>query len=405
MMKILDVNGTKVVHHYLPSKLTNIQILTNVGSANEDENHEGYAHILEHNFFKGSVKRPGPMDIQTAANDIGGKINAFTSIDVTNYYISTLNEFFREGFDILADMYQNPLFPEDEFVKELNPILSEMRRYEDDPDSYLSNRMMPVMLGRSAGHPIIGTEESVKGSSVEKIRAFCDRYYGGNNTMISVVGGVKEDEVIAVISDLFPADGRIIEKPAVPEVKHSSGKTSFSKPGITEAVYSLNYPALDRFHPDRYKQSLMSYILGGNDSGMLHEQIRENLGLSCYGIYASQGHFDSHSILEISTGIAPEQLDQCHDEVMGQIKKITTDRIDSTRLARAKASLRTSIAAASENSGGYNSSISIAILKGMTENPLEKLLAEIEATTIDDVIDMAQRTFSVEPFKGVLLPE
>ena len=160
-MKILDVNGTKVVHHYLPSKLTNIQILTNVGSANEDENHEGYAHILEHNFFKGSVKRPGPMDIQTAANDIGGKINAFTSIDVTNYYISTLNEFFREGFDILADMYQNPLFPEDEFVKELNPILSEMRRYEDDPDSYLSNRMMPVMLGRSAGHPIIGTEESV----------------------------------------------------------------------------------------------------------------------------------------------------------------------------------------------------------------------------------------------------
>ncbi len=405
MMKILNVNGTKVVYHYLQSKLTNVQILTNVGSAHETEDEEGYAHILEHNFFKGSKKYPNQMDIQTAANDIGGKLNAYTSLDVTNYYITTLNEFFRKGFDILADMYQNPLFPEDEFIKEINPILSEMRRGEDNPDGYLSNRMMPVIIGRAAGHPVIGTENSVKNSSVEKIKVFRDRYYGGNNTMISVVGGVKEDEVVSVISEIFSTDTRYIEKPTSPEVKYKSGEMKLKKAGITEAVYSLVYPALDRNDPNRYKQSLMTYILGGNDSGMLHETIREQLGLSCYGIYSSQAHFDSHSTLEISTGIAPEQLEQCHDEVNGQIKKIMNERVDGTRLARAKASLRTGIAAASENSGGYNSSISIAVLKGMTENPLEKLLTEIEATTISDIMEMAQRTFDTEPFKGILLPE
>lgn len=403
-MKILSINNTKVVYHYLPSKLTNIQILTNVGSASESLDIWGMAHILEHMFFKGSKKYPGPLDIQTAANDIGGKLNAWTWIDQTVYHITVLNDFFKQGFDILADMYQHPLFPEEEFAKELNPILSEMRRGEDNPDGYLGSRLMPAMLGDEAGHPVIGVEDTVRAATVEKMHAFRKRFYGGKNTMISVVGGVAEETVVALISELFnlPAAS---EDPIVPVVNYRAGEMQLSKPGITESVYSLCYPALNRFHPDRYKQMLMTYVLGGNDSGMLHERIREQLGLSCYGIYASQAHFDSHSVLEISTGIAPEQLEQCHEEVVGQIKRISTEMVDEKRLARAKASLRTSIAGASENSSGYNSTISIPILKGMTENPLEKLLAAVEATTVYDIMDLAQRTFCVEPYKGTLLPE
>lgn len=403
-MKILNINNTKVVYHYLPSKLTNIQILTNVGSVSEEKEIWGMAHILEHMFFKGSKKYPGPLDIQTVANDIGGKINAWTWIDQTVYHITVLNDFFEQGFDLLSDMYQNPLFPHEEFTKELNPILSEMRRGEDSPDGYLGNRLMPAMIGDEAGHPVIGTEETVRAATVESMHNFRRRFYGGNNTMISIVGGVDEKTVVRIVSELFmlpPA----AEVPNIPVVSYKSGEMTLTKPGITEAVYSLCYPALDRHHPDRYKQSLMTYVLGGNDSGMLHERIREELGMSCYGIYSSQVHFDSHNILEVSTGIAPDQLEQCHNEVLGQIKRISTELVDEKRLARAKASLRTSIAAASENSSGYNSTISIPILKGMTEDPLEKLLANIEATTVYDIRDLAQRTFCVEPYKGVLLPE
>lgn len=403
-MKILNLNNTKVVYHYLPSKLTNIQFLTNVGSASENADEMGIAHILEHMHFKSSKKYPGPMDIQTAANDIGGKLNAWTWIDQTVYHITVLNDFFREGFDILSDMYQNPLFPEEEFTKEINPILSEMRRDHDQSESYLGNRMMSAMIGDTAGHPVIGTEETIRGATVEKMHKFRKKYYGGNNTMISIVGGISEKSVVEVVSDLFTLPVAA-EPPFTPSVVYQSGSISLTKPGITEAIYSLVYPALNRFHPQHYKQVLMTYILGGNDSGMLYERLREELAMSTYGISASQGHFDSHNILEISAGIAPEQIDQCHDEVMGQIKRISTELIDERRLARAKASLRTSIAAASENSGGYNNAISIPVLKGMTENPLEKLLSSIESITVYDIKELAEETFSAAPYKGVLLPE
>ncbi len=403
-MKILNVGGTKVVYHHLPSKLTNIQILTNVGSVAEEKDCWGYAHILEHVFFKGSKHYPGANDIQTKANDIGGKLNAFTWLDVTNYYISVLNDFFRQGFHLLTDMYQHPLFPADEISKELNPILSELRRSQDDPGSYLADHIMPLMIGEQAGHPILGTEETITSASKEKIEAFRARFYGGNNVMLSIVGGVSEEEVIAAVSEMFVLPSAS-EKPIVPKVIFNAGETKLTKPGITEAIYTLTYPALDRKHPDRYKQSLMTYVLGGNDSGMLNERIREELGMSCYGISSVQVHFDSHSIIDISTGIDPAQLEQCHDEVMGQIKKIATERLDEKRLERAKASLRTSIAATSESSSGYNNAISLSVLKGTEQNPLDRLLTGIEETTLDDITRLAEQTFAVEPYKATLLPE
>ena len=132
--EVFQVNGLKVLYHRNESFLTNIQILTRVGSTAEEPSIQGMAHILEHMFFKGSQKRRGGSTISRAANDIGGKLNAYTTYDHTVYYITVLNDNFREGLDILGDMYQHPLFPEEEFKKELNPILSEYREREDDPD-------------------------------------------------------------------------------------------------------------------------------------------------------------------------------------------------------------------------------------------------------------------------------
>ena len=91
-LQLFEVKGTRVLYHQNESFLTNIQFLTNIGSAAEDDGLHGMAHILEHMFFKGSRKRPTGNAISRAANDIGGKLNAYTSYDHTVYYISVLNE-------------------------------------------------------------------------------------------------------------------------------------------------------------------------------------------------------------------------------------------------------------------------------------------------------------------------
>lgn len=404
-MKRLNINGTKVVFHYLPSKLTNIKILTNVGSCVEPKEIWGIAHILEHMFFKGSRKRPGPLQIHAEANNIGGKLNAATSLDYTSYHITVLNEFFREGFDILADMYQNPIFPADEFTKEINPILSELRQVQDSPDTFLSNKVLNNMLGEEHYHPIIGTEKTVKSATLEYVHRFRDKYYGGNNVLISIVGGLDEQQVIDVVSELFVAP-TATDVACIKNATYNGGEVSLTKEGITEAIYTLTFPALDARHPDRVKQAVMSYVLGGSEAGMLFERIREELGMSCYGIYSSIHRSDPFNLLEVSCGIEPTQVNDLHKEVINQIEKISSSKISEERLNRAKTSLRTSFAAAAESSGGYNNYIALPLLKGYDMgNPFEDLCLDIEKVTANDVLQQARNTFSAPSYKGILLPQ
>ncbi|MCR9144169.1 MAG: insulinase family protein [bacterium] len=401
--EIFDVDGVRVVHYQNDSFLTNIQVLTGVGSAAESKDIMGLAHILEHMFFKGSTKRPGGTNISRAANDIGGKMNAYTTYDHTVYYITVMNDVFEEGFDILADMYQNPLFPQAEFDKELNPILSEYREREDDPESFLVERSLQKYFGE-AYHPIIGTEETIQSATVEGMHAFKQRYYGGNNCLVCIAGGVDRETVVRTVREKFPAT-TATENPPRRDVNYIPGEINLTKPGIQEAYYNLFFPALPPGHPDRYKQDMMNYLLGGNDSALLFERIREDLGMSCYGIYSWSMRHEPFSLLGISCGIAPDELDQLHGEVEDQIKRICDSQLGEDRLRRGKASLRTSLAAKSETSNGMGGMIGVPILRGETENPVKKALREIESITLEDVLSQARATLSGPVFKSILLPE
>lgn len=394
--------GERLVFVQNKSYITNIQILTDVGSMAEDQDIHGMAHILEHMFFKGSQKFRGGTAISRAANDIGGKLNAYTTYDHTVFYISVLNDSFEAGFDLLADMYRNPLFPEDEFKKELNPILSEMREREDDPESFLMERALGKYLGGNY-HPVIGSELTVKSATVEKMHRFKNRFYGGSNCLIAVVGGVEEKRVFDMVYERF-ADHRHGEKAAPPSFTYEPGEITLTKPGIQEAHFNLYYPALGPTDPERYKQDLMSYLLGGNESALLFERIREELGMSCYGIYSYTMRTSGHSMLGISCGIAPDELAGLETEVKGCIARICDSMLEEHRLHRARASLRTSIASYAETSSGLNGMIGLPALRGETEHPVERALAQIDRITLDDVHAMAQQTFAGPAFKAVLLP-
>ncbi len=400
---IFTLNGYRILYMRNQSFLTSVQFITYAGSSAEDSENHGMAHILEHMFFKGSAKRPAGTSISRAANDIGARMNAYTSYDHTVYYISAMNTEFEEAFDILSDMYLNPIFPADEFRKELNPILSELREREDDPEDYLFEHSMQKYLGENY-HPIIGTVKSIKNSTVEKMHQFRKKYYGGENVLITVVGGAEKETVIRVLKERL-SECPVTEKPAVQKASFSPGRLELRKSGISEAYYTLMVPAVSPSAPERYKEEIMSYLLGGNDSALLYERIREELGMSCYGIYSYSMRYLPFSVLSVSTGIDPEELPQLEREVQDQIKRITDSKLEEHRLKRAKASILSSIAAKTETSAGLASLVSMAVLRGETGNPIQRAVQELSTITLEDVLETAQKTFAAEPFTGILLPE
>ncbi len=400
-MKLLEVNNTRLLFHRNASDVVNIQILTNIGSAVEVGELHGAAHFLEHMFFKGTEKRDAKQ-INRDANRIGGKLNAWTWYDQTVYHITALRERLDEAFEILCDLYQHATFPAEELEKEREVIVSEMRRYDDDPSSYLADRAWPHFCASGIAHPVIGTEKTVRALTREQLVGFRERYYGGDNVLVSVVGNVEESAVVAAMEHHF-AHRVASDAMAVAQTEYRGGELALTKPEIQEARYSLLYPALPLHHPDATRQNVMAYCLGGDSAALLFERIREELGL-CYGIYAGCARFDGFSVLEIATGCASENLERIHDESVQIIERLCNERVDEERLEMVKAAMLSSLRMAAETSGGYNRIVAIPILKGEEENPYERLNREIAEVTVEGVRSMAEQTFRAEPLKATLTP-
>ncbi len=401
-MRLETVANTQVLYEKNPSRIINIQILTDIGSSDEGKEEYGVAHFLEHMFFKGTSTRNAKR-INRDADLIGAKLNAWTWHDHTNYHISVLQENFEKGFELLSDIYLNATFPQDEFEKERTVILSEMRRYDDDPGSYLSDRAVEKFCENGLAHKVIGTENSVKSLTRDTLMQFKNRFYGGDNVLLSIVGDVEWDTVKHVIGKYFK--NHSCERPSrLATSQYRQGFFELKKAEIQESQYQLLYPALPYKHPKAAIQGLMVSVLGGNASALLFERIREELGL-CYGIYSRVYHFEAFNFVEISTGCSEKDLGTLHGEVLQIIDKFKKELIDEERLEMVKASILSSFYMGLESSSGLNSFLAMSYLHGETGEFVKNRIREIKAVTREDILQLAEETFSAHPFHAQLIAE
>ena len=121
--KILD-NGLRVILVPEPHSLaTTVMVLVEAGSKYETKDINGLSHFLEHMCFKGTTKRPKPIDIAGELDGLGAEYNAFTSQEFTSYFAKAKNEAFPKILEIIADLYLNPTFEAAEIEKEKGVIV------------------------------------------------------------------------------------------------------------------------------------------------------------------------------------------------------------------------------------------------------------------------------------------
>jgi len=130
--KILDT-GLTVITDPIDIKSTSIGVWVGAGSSKETLDQCGIAHMLEHMAFKGTKNRNAEK-IAREIEDVGGDINAYTSKEVTAYYLKVLHENTELGVDILSDIIKNSTLPKDEIERERGVIISEIGQSFDAPD-------------------------------------------------------------------------------------------------------------------------------------------------------------------------------------------------------------------------------------------------------------------------------
>lgn len=334
-------NGLRLITHTIPdTKTVTITVFVKTGSDYERDNEMGLSHFLEHMCFKGTKKRPSNIEMLRELDRLGAQNNAFTSNDVTAYWVKGESKHVEKLFDIVSDIYLNPTFPETEIEKEKGVVLEEINMYNDRPQSVVYEAFLDLMYGQQPiGRMTIGTRDSVKSFTKKDLQKYHSLQYVPSRTIISISGNIDDKQAKDLVKKYFKiiGDSKGREKPK-PKTNKNQNRTKhvFRKTDQTHIV--LGYPGVSVSDNDSHIYDLLSRILTGGMSSRLFVLLREELGVAYYvRSYSDQSLH--HGTFLIMAGITTEKASFVIQKIQEVILDIAKNGIPDEELDRAKNSL------------------------------------------------------------------
>lgn len=189
-------NGlTVLVHERSTTPMAVLNILYDVGARDEEEGRTGFAHLFEHLMFGGSVNIPS---YDEPLQRVGGENNAFTSNDITNYYITLPAVNIETAFWLESDRMLSLAFSEKSLDTQRNVVMEEFKqRYLNQPYGDVWLKLRPLAYQT---HPYrwatIGQDlAQIENAKMEDVKAFFKKHYNPQNAIMVVGGNVKTEEV------------------------------------------------------------------------------------------------------------------------------------------------------------------------------------------------------------------
>lgn len=334
-----------------------VGVWVRAGCKNENSDNNGISHFIEHIVFKGSQKRSG-FEIAEGMDEIGATVNAYTTKEYTFFYTKALDYRILMAADILFDMLTSPRLDEKDIETEKGVINEEISMCEDDPsDVCYELNEKKLFNGSNLSLEILGTQQSVKGITREKIKDYMKNYYVGENIVIGVGGSFDEEEMKAKIEEYFsslPEKGEKAEENALP---FNEG-FALKKMPTEQTHIMLTFPGVPIRHEDLYTLQICTFILGTGTSSLLNQRIREELGL-VYSIDCWLGRYIHGGYTAISMSLVPQSEKKAIEETM-KIIDTFLEKITARKVEIAKEKLISSLIMSREQSQskfsavGYN---------------------------------------------------
>ena len=329
-------NGLRVVLVPCEAESVAVGLFIASGSRHETAKTAGISHFIEHMLFKGTPTRK-PIDITRAIEGRGGNFNACTGEESTCYYAHLPCEYLAEAVDILSDMYLRATIPADEFVREKQVIIEEIRMYADEPDSVAMENLQRALFPKSTlGAPVAGTPESLKPMKPADLKRYIKAHYLTTNTIVVIVGNFNEAKAVKLVGTAFGAHRRL--STAIDCDRALTGaplsRISASK-DIAQTQLALGYRTFGIGDKRKYAATVMDAILGRGMSSRLFQEVREKRGLS-YDISSRTQFFQDAGMFTVTAGLDPAKAKDALLTIDGELKRIREKSVSAAELKRTK---------------------------------------------------------------------
>jgi predicted Zn-dependent peptidase len=332
-------NGLRViVNTAKDTPMVAFNLLYNVGAKDEDEGRTGFAHLFEHLMFGGSVNIPS---FDTPLQEVGGENNAFTSNDLTNYYITLPKISLETAFWLESDRMLSLSFSEKSLEVQRQVVIEEYKqRYLNQPygDVYLLLRPLAykkhpyrwATIGKDIAH--------IQEATMDDVKAFFKRFYRPNNAILSISGDVTLDEIKNLAEKWFgeiPSGPTIERKLPQEETQKEARQLTVERDVPLDAIY-IAYHMVDRLHPDYYTSDLISDILSRGNSSRFYQALVKQKQLFIEIDAYITGDIDQ-GLFIVAGKVAPGiDLKIAEEAVLFELQKIQEERMDLEELEKVK---------------------------------------------------------------------
>lgn len=391
-------NGLRVIVHEDPNvQIGVVNLLYDVGARDEDPEKTGFAHLFEHLMFGGSVHIPNYDEPLQRA---GGENNAFTTNDLTNYYVVLPASNLETAFWLESDRMLGLSFDPKVLEVQRKVVVEEFKqRYLNQPygDAWLRFRPLAYTL-HPYQWPTIGKDPShIERATMEDVRNFFFTHYIPNNAVLVVAGQVKTEQVRRLADKWFgpipPRPKKVRQLPQEPPQQEKRFlRVEAAVPA--HAIY-MAWHMCGRFSPDYYKADLLSDVLGRGESSRLYSTLVKDKEIFTSINSYVLGSVDPGLLVvsgRLKSGISPEQGEE---EIRHIVNGLLQEGITEQELKKVKNQVITSLEF--EEVEVLNRAITLAFssLSGNTHLANEEKGHYLRVSA-RDVHEMAQRILQEE---------
>jgi predicted Zn-dependent peptidase len=356
--------------------------------------------------FKGSKKRPTAKLIAEAIDSFGGEFNASTSKEWTNFYIKSRVGKLETAMDVLSDMVLNPLLKEKEIEKEKGVIVEEIAMYEDTPMAKIGDIYERLIFkGNPLGRDVIGSAGTVRKVKRNDFVRYRNIYYGSNNIVVTISGGIDEKETLNLVKKYFAGiKDKSKEKIINFESKQKNPKVLLHSKKNEQAHFILGFLGIPRGHKDRFAEAILASALGSGMSSRMFTEVREKRGLA-YAVRTSVDHLIDTGYLATYVGADTKRVDEAVKVVLDQCYRIINGKnpITKNELKKAKEYIKGHLALSLEDTKDVNSFFGAReLMLGKIETPNEVYKA-LDKVTLTDIERVAKKCFVPEKLNFAII--
>jgi predicted Zn-dependent peptidase len=391
-------SGLVVYSESLPGvRSAAIGIYIRTASAHERREQMGISHLLEHMVFKGTERRSA-WDLALELEVRGGSLDAYTGRDATSYQAHVLDADMPLAVDILTDLARRPLLRQSDLEPERNVILEEINGVADAPDDLVFELHAETLFpDHPYGYSILGTPETLGRISTDDLRCLHQTGYYPGNCVIAAAGNLEHGRLLESLAreGWFEDAAPVAPRRPVPMQDAARGQFRWEERDTaqTHVVFGTDtFPLRD---PRRFALAILTNVFGGGMSSRLFQRVREELGLA-YAIFAYKHFHRSAGQLGVYVGSQTASADQAVDAIRAEYDRLAREGLPEAELDAGKQQLKGQIMLSLESPVARMGRLAGFSLHDDPYRPLDRMLAEIDAVTPDEVAAVAAELFPAD---------